>query len=69
MAMNANNRIKVVKRAELASAHKSEAPQTTEAQPNATKSVTRKVTAWVKEFQQRRVQEAGRSFESLFQRA
>ncbi|HKS28050.1 MAG TPA: hypothetical protein VJS44_09530 [Pyrinomonadaceae bacterium] len=67
--MNANYRIKVVKRAELDSAHKSEAPQTTETRPNATKTVTRKVTAWVKEFQQRRVQEAGRSFDSLFQRA
>lgn len=69
--MNAKNRIKIVKRAELDQSHKAEAqePQKTAAQPNTAQAVTRKVTAWVKEFQQRRVQEAGRSFESLFQRA
>jgi hypothetical protein len=32
-------------------------------------SVARQVGAWVKEFQQRRVEERMRSFDSLFQRA
>jgi hypothetical protein len=69
--MNAKNRIKIVKRADLDQAHKSEAAQAQEqkAQPNAAQTAARKVSAWVKEFQQRRVQEAGRSFDSLFQRA
>ncbi len=69
--MNAKNRIKIVKRAELQGDGKVEASEAHDAtsQPNAARSVAQHVTAWVKEFQQRRVQERGRSFESLFQRA
>ena len=69
--MNAKNRIKIVKRSEHGLAQKPEAAQSqkAEGQKDPARAVTRKVTAWVKEFQQRRVQEAGRSFESLFQRA
>ena len=68
--MNAKNRIKIVKRAEHGNEQAQAAQaQPTEAQPNATKRVARQVATWVKEFQQRRVEERARSFESLFQRA
>jgi hypothetical protein len=68
--MNAKNGIKIVKRSELISESRREAARpVAESQPNVTRTVTRQVASWVKEFQQRRVQERGRSFESLFQRA
>jgi hypothetical protein len=69
--MNAKNRIKIVKRAELGNESRTEASKLpdAESQPNITRTVSQHVTAWVKEFQQRRVQERGRSFDSLFQRA
>lgn len=69
--MNAKNRIKIVKRAEPGNesqAHASNVPDA-KSQPNATRTVAHHVAAWVREFQQRRVQEKGRSFDSLFQRA
>jgi len=70
LIMNAKNRIKIVKRTETGSAQNSrdESAQA-ESQPKATQKVARQVAAWVKEFQQRQVQEQGRSFASLFQRA
>ena len=68
--MNAKNKIKIVKRAEPGNEQAAAAqPKEVEAQPNATKRVARHVAAWVKEFQQRRVEERTRSFDSLFQRA
>ena len=69
--MNAKNRIKIVKRAESGNESQPEASKLpdAESQPNTARTVARHVTAWVKEFQQRRVKERGRSFESLFQRA
>jgi hypothetical protein len=69
--MNAKNRIKIVKRAELGNESRSEASKLPDAatQPKAARTVAQHVTAWVHEFQQRRVKERGRSFESLFQRA
>ena len=69
--MNAKNRIKIVKRAELDGESKAQSPESHDAasQPNAARTVARHVAAWVKEFQQRRVEERRRSFESLFQRA
>ncbi|MBD0372264.1 MAG: hypothetical protein ICV60_15585 [Pyrinomonadaceae bacterium] len=67
--MNAKNGIKIVKRAEHGVEQKPEAAQKAEGKPDTARVVTRKVTAWVREFQQRRVRETGRSFESLFQRA
>jgi hypothetical protein len=69
--MNAKNKIKIVKRAEHGNEKASQASKLPDAasQPKAARTVAQHVTAWVKEFQQRRVQERGRSFESLFQRA
>jgi hypothetical protein len=69
--MNAKNRIKIVKRAEPGNESQADASNLPDAEslPNATRTVARQVTAWVREFQQRRVQEKGRSFDSLFQRA
>jgi hypothetical protein len=68
--MNAKNGIKIVKRSELMSESRTEAARpAVESQPNAKRTVARQVASWVKEFQQRRVQESARSFESLFQRA
>jgi hypothetical protein len=69
--MNAKNRIKIVKRAEPGNESQADASNLpdAESQPNVTQTVARHVTAWVREFQQRRVQEKGRSFDSLFQRA
>ena len=68
--MNAKNGIKIVKRSELMSESRAEAPKANgESQPTPARTVAMHVASWVKEFQQRRVQERGRSFESLFQRA
>jgi hypothetical protein len=69
--MSAKNGIKIVKRTEPGNespAHASNSGHA-ESQPNAARTVARHVSAWVKEFQQRRVQEQRRSFDSLFQRA
>ncbi|HEY0320969.1 MAG TPA: hypothetical protein VGC66_08465 [Pyrinomonadaceae bacterium] len=69
--MNAKNKIKIVKRAEPGNESPVDASNSghAESQPNAARTVAQHVTSWVKEFQQRRIQERGRSFESLFQRA
>jgi hypothetical protein len=69
--MSAKNGIKIVKRTERgneSAAHASNSGHA-ESQPNPAKTVARHVSAWVKEFQQRRIEERSRSFESLFQRA
>jgi hypothetical protein len=69
--MSAKNGIKIVKRAEPGNESQARASNSgpAESQPNAARTVARHVSAWVKEFQQRRVQEQRRSFDSLFQRA
>jgi hypothetical protein len=66
--MNAKNRIKIVKRAEAGSESKAESTRLHNAE-NQPRNVARQVAGWVKEFQQRRVEEQKRSFESLFQSA
>ena len=70
--MNAKNGIKIVKRAERDAGGKSEAARVPygASRLSATQKVSRQVAAWVKEFQQRRVQEAGQKLPSaFFQRA
>jgi hypothetical protein len=73
--MNAKNRIKIVKREERSglsgSGNEAKAVEVKGGAPaqNVTQKVSRQVAAWVKEFQQRRLQETGQSFASLFQRA
>ena len=70
--MNAKNGIKIVKRAERDAGGKSEAARVPdgESRLSATQKATRQVAAWVKEFQQRRVQEAGQKLpRAFFQRA
>lgn len=70
--MNANKSIKIVKREERAACRTSEPAREAakvERSQNPTQAVARQVAAWVKEFQQRRVQESVQGFANLFQRA
>lgn len=68
--MNAKNSIKIVKRVErdAREANRAQATKEESAQKPA-QAVARQVAAWVKEFQQRRVQESAQGFANLFQRA
>ena len=70
--MNAKNGIKIVKRSERDAVSKREAARVPDAASrlSATQKVSRQVATWVKEFQQRRVQEAGQNLQrAFFQRA
>ncbi|MGB7922149.1 MAG: hypothetical protein WCF57_02770 [Pyrinomonadaceae bacterium] len=66
--MNPKNTIKIIKRVQRGSDRKIEAerPSTNENEQKSTRNV---VTAWVKEFQQRRYTDPRRSFASLFNSA
>ena len=66
--MKANNRIKIVKRAEReddSKVEKNTAPEKKPAQ-NPTQNVARQVASWVKEFELRRRRPVTRNFASLF---
>lgn len=72
--MNAKNGIKIVKREERSGKSAEAVVKTGGApsgttQPGTTQRAARQVAAWVKEFQQRRVEKGFQSFDSLFQRA
>ncbi len=66
--MKANNRIKIVKRAEREDENKVEKNSTQEKQKaqNPTQNVARHVASWVKEFELRRRRPVTRNFASLF---
>ena len=66
--MKANNRIKIVKRAEREDENKVEKnpAQANKAAQNPTQTVARQVASWVKEFELRRRRPVTRNFASLF---